>query len=517
MTSCSTMGPVAHRRRLRGTLCDVNDTSWIRLQASTRCLACAEITAVNAAVEALACAGCGAEFTLRQQLWESALEEAQRYADQLDANATTRRTFDAGGMTLSLAIAAVDATCPHCHTPWNSLPDRSCPSCATAVSVRAFGAGTLVGEDVHMLARERRELEPQTLSCGGCGAPLTAKGDTRKLVCDACTRETVVPDEIWRRLHAPRAVASWYLFAKGTRAAGLRADVRALDLAAGARVLYAIGSYGDTFNALLALDVDPLAIRWMVDLEAIGKAGPMGLCAWADELFAYRQSTRNIEVFDARTGAHLRTTTAPQQLISVAPDPDGTLVCQTMAGTLIRIDAHGLEQPLWPKRGVFAGLFGPRTMSKDATGQLGIGLDGELRSVVEDKLARVARTGELRWSTKVPDVNISIVTPVAAADGTTWAVFRTVGGSMTVEQLMAFTEARANGDEQSSSALVRVGPSGEDMTVVRRSGEDEFTALAVTAEGEVWLATGDGQLLRLAGDGELLWRQTAPGSDDWDE
>ncbi|PRP92845.1 hypothetical protein ENSA5_46770 [Enhygromyxa salina] len=490
----------------------MTDTTWVRLQASTRCLACTEVTAVNAAVDGLACVGCGAEFAIPEQLWDSALAEAREIAEQLDNNATTSRSFDAQGMTLNLAIAAVDATCPHCRQPWNALPERACPACATAVSVRAFAAGTLVGEDVHMLARERRELAPQTLSCSGCGAPLTAEGDTRKLECGACGRETVVPDEVWRRLHAPRAVASWYLYGGASRAPGLRGRLHAFDLAAGAGVVYAVGSHGDTPFALLALDTDPLGIRWMVDLESIGKARLMSLCAWADELFGYCEGLRTIEVFDAQTGAHLRTTTAPQPVINVAPDPDGTLVCQTMSGGRIRIDAEGREQPLWPKRGLFAGLFGARRLAEEAGGRLGVGLDGELRIVLGDKVGRVARSGEIRWSVPAPSVNVSIVTPVASPDGTTWAVFRTVGGTMSVEQMLAFTEAMVSGEEQSSSVLVRVGGDGEGMAAVRPSDQEEYTSLAVTAEGEVWLATGDGQLMRLDRDGQLLWRQ-APLED----
>lgn len=491
----------------------MQDATWIRIQASARCLACDEVTPVNAAVEGLSCVGCGAEFTVRDALWESALEEAQSYAEQLDTNATTSRTFDVQGVTLTLAIAAVDASCPHCQKAWNVLPDHACPACHTAVSVRAFARGSLVGEDRHMLAGERRELEPQTLSCSGCGAPLLADGDTRKLVCAACTRETVVPDEIWRRIHAPSAVATWYLFADGARAQGLRGQLRAFELAAGPGVVYLLGGYADTPSALLALEVEPLGIRWMVDLEVIGKAGLMGLCAWGDELFAYRQATRAIEVFDAHTGAHRRTTTAPAQIMDVAADPDGTLVCKTMTGSVIRFDAQGGEQPLWPKRGFFAGLFGGRRQTELASGRVGVGLDGELRTVSGASIGRVARNGEIRWTVDAQGVNVSIVAPTAAPDGTTWAVFRTVGGTMTVEDLLAFTEAMANGEEQSSSALIRVGAEGGSATVVRRSGQDEYTALAVTAEGEVWLATGDGQLMRLAPDGELLWRQAVADLD----
>jgi hypothetical protein len=53
----------------------------------------------------------------------SALAEARALADGLDANATTSRSFDAQGLTLTLAIAAVEASCPHCHVAWTEPPD----------------------------------------------------------------------------------------------------------------------------------------------------------------------------------------------------------------------------------------------------------------------------------------------------------------------------------------------------------------------------------------------------------
>lgn len=498
----------------------MEDTVWVKIQATCRCLACSEATAVNAAIERLACVGCGAEFGLREELWNNALSEARAYAADLDANATTKRDFHAGGMTLTLAIAAVDAVCPHCKAPWHELPEGSCPKCGTEVSVRSFAAGTLVGEDRHMLAGTRGEVEPQTLSCSGCGAPLTVDGSSRKITCQACTRETVAPDEIWRRVHAPRTVANWWLYGGGTRSAGLTARIRPQEMVGDSGVVYVLGWYGDTPWALFALEVQSLGIRWMVDLEQIGKEGLMHLvCSSAHgRLFAYKQMSTAIEVFDVKTGTHLQTIPAPQQITDLAPDPDGTIVCRTMVGELFRIDAQGQPQELWVKRGFFGRLFGGGGMvggpPKDSmrgleNGRLGIGLDGELRVISRRWIGRLARDGELRWSVEISGANVAIVAPVAAPDGTTFAVLRTVGGSMTIDQLAAFAEAMAEGVQQSSSVLVRIPPDGAQAIAVRHSGPEEFTSLAVTAQGELWLATGEGEVMRLSPQGELLWRQAA--------
>jgi outer membrane protein assembly factor BamB len=292
------------------------------------------------------------------------------------------------------------------------------------------------------------------------------------------------------------------------------------EMAGGSGVVYVLGWCGDTHCSLLALGVEPLGVRWMVDLEQIGKHGLMHLVysPTSGQLFAYKQMSRAIEVFDADTGAHLRTIQAPQQLTDLASSRDGTLVCRSMTGELIRFDAQGQTKELWAKRGLFGRLFGggatvegppQKRMRGLEDGRIGAGLDGELRVISQRWVGRLTRDGELRWSVEVPGANVAIVAPAATRDGTTFAVLRTVGGSMTLEQLAAFTEAIADGVEQSSSVLVRIPPDGGQAVVVRRSGSEEFTALAVTAEGELWLATGEGELIRLSPQGELLWRQAA--------
>jgi hypothetical protein len=490
---------------------------WIRLQAGARCLACSELTPVNAAVGRLACASCGASFTLRDELWRNMLEDAVAAARELDANATTSRSFDAQGVTLNLAITLVPPSCPHCEAVWGSVPDGSCPSCASEVSVRELGPGTLIAEDQHLLAAERRAPVPETLSCTGCGSPLSASGATRTLVCESCTRETVIPDEIWRRLHAPSSVANWWLVTEGAVEPGLRRRFRPSSLAAGTNRLYALATYGDTPFTLLAIQPAPLALRWMVDLDAAGHTQlAMGsVVLRGNELFAFYLLAKAIEVFDADTGRHLRTLEVPASLTDIAVDSDGSIVCVTVSAGVMRLDAGGRPLPLWSK-GWWARLFGGGGSARrmvESGGKLAVGHDGELRFVHANMIGRLGRGGERRWTVEVPNVNVAMVSPAAAADGTTWAVFRTVGGTMTAEQMLEHAAAMMAGHRQSASALIRVSPDGMRVDVVRRSGDDEYTSLAVTPEGEVWLSTGE-ELLRLAANGDLLWQQT--GSSELD-
>jgi hypothetical protein len=493
---------------------------WIRLQASARCRACGELTPANAAVERLDCTGCGASFTLRAELWENALAEVVDAVRELDANATTSKTFDAQGVTLSLAITASPPSCPQCDAVWAVVPKDGCPSCATEVSVRGFGPGTLVGEDRHLLGGERRAPVAESLSCPGCGSPMSTDGSSRKLACAGCSRETVIPDEIWRRLHAPSSVANWWLATAGSIAAGLRQQIRPFSLAADAGRVYVLGSYGDTPFALFAIDRRPFALAWMIDLDAAGFPDMLAmgtLMLRADELFAFHLLAKVIEVFDAKTGRHLRTLTMPGPLSEAAVDPDGSLICSIVAAAGVgRFDQQGHELSLW-STGFFARVFsggGSARRMVESGGKRGFGHDGELRCVGGNTIARIGRGGERRWSIDVSDVNVAGTNPAAAADGTTWVVFRTVGGAMTAEQILEHTTAMLSGVEQSASALVRVSADGSKVDVVRRSGGDEYTSLAVTPDGEVWVA-GHNQVLRLDANGELLWQQRDPHADEY--
>lgn len=466
---------------------------WISIQASASCPACGETTAVNAATERMRCTGCGATMPIAVALWEGALSDARATVEQIGSNVTTNRSFDAGGTELTIALCGEVARCPHCEAEWAETPGEGCPACGHDVLVRALGAHQLVGEDPGAVGGAIGERVAQTITCSGCGGALPATGEARGVTCGHCGRDTVVPDAVWRRIHAPSAVARWYLRAEGVAAKPVAIRVHGA-LAADDDRVYVLGQIDHAAPfSLIALDRRTRTPCWSVDLQRFG-IDMGGLTLRDGELVAWSLVQPETHAFDPATGRSLGTRpglSGPMR--RVAADPDGSLLVDGIKG-LQRVGADGQASALWPPAGCLGRLFDrrPRELSQHAFGH-----DGDLRGLYANRVLRLDPTGATRWSLDVSGVNVAIVPPAAARDGTTWVVFRTVGGTMTVEQML-------EPQSESTSALIRIDADGKRATVVRESGYEEFNALAVTPDGAVWVADLDGRLFHLDADGKLL-------------
>lgn len=469
---------------------------WVEVQATIRCRACGEASAVNGAVEALSCLSCGAALAISGELWPNALRDVWETASSLGANATTKREFEAASGKLTIALRATEAQCPHCEASLRE-PSTSCPSCHRGIAVRALAGFSVVAEDP---GGHAGATVPQTIHCAGCGAALVASGTSRTIACEHCSQENVVPDPVWRRIHAPQAVARWYLHREGALASQrVKVELHQGLVVDGAR-LYLGGKLDHVaIWSLIALDRRTGALAWSVDLERHGLQ-MIKLALWGDQVFAIGVPTGGVQVFEASSGRPLRRFDAPM-MAQIAPDPDGSVLVYDPTKPLKRLGPDGKEVPVWPPVGFLKGMFGgggPKTLS----GEIAIGHDGDLRVAWAGHVDRRDRSGKVRWSVTVPNVNTAHGAPAAASDGTTWAVFRTAGGTMTVDQVQASMESMLAGTAN-LSVLVRISADGQDVRVVRQSGMMEFTDLAVAPDGEVWVAA-EGTVFHLDARGELI-------------
>jgi hypothetical protein len=471
---------------------------WVELQATIRCRACGEASAVNGAVQSLPCLSCGAALTLSSELWPNALRDVCETATSLGHNATTKSELEAGSGKLTVSLRAANAQCPHCEAAWDR-PSTSCPSCQHAVTMRSIGDFTLVAEDPGLLGGAA--TVPQTISCSGCGAALVASGASRAVRCEHCNQESVVPDPVWRRIHAPRSVARWYVFREGTLARKqIKVEIHE-GLVADAARLYLGGKHDDNvIFGLIALDRRTGELAWSIDLEKHGLQ-MVKLAIRGTEVFAIGHPTGGIVVFDTATGRELRRFDA-SMMTQIAPDPDGTVLVFPATQPLHRLGPKGEQVPLWPSAGFLKGLFGgggPKSLS----GEIGMGHDGELRvASMGGQVERRERSGKLRWSIKIPKVHNPSCAPCASSDGTTWAVYGTGGGAMTAEEILPSMEAMMKGTAN-LSVLVRISADGQDVRVVRNSGMKELRNLAVAPDGEVWVEA-DGMMFHLDARGELI-------------
>lgn len=483
----------------------------VRVQGSVRCGTCSESFPLNAAVREIPCQACGAEVELQDALWRGILEEAVSSAAELEPNASVTARYTQHETEIRLQLARVAPSCPHCKAGWpHEIEDGfHCPKCREEIPVRpppvaVDGLLALIAEDRALTGAGDDAPRTATLSCDTCAAPLTADGSARKLTCEACGVEQVLSDEIWRRLHAPTLVASWYLKVQATGAAeGLTGRLWPQALAVDPQGrLYIAGGYGETEYCVLAVDLDPVRIAWMTDLADIRPDNLAKLVvAPRGRLALYEEGEDRVDWFDAQTGAHLGQFRAPGQLLSLAAQVDGTFVAVLHPDNrLARFDVEGNEVPLWPPSGILGRLFGGGAtapgsppvarMNTAWNSAIAMGWDGDLRIVVPGYVGRIARDGRLVWSTACEGLEFPApgCVPGSAKDGTTYAL------------------VCQSPNQQLKTVLLRLDPNGRAPTVIARHRDSMFTALAVMSTGEVWVADPQ-EIRRLDRDGNLLWRK----------
>jgi len=77
---------------------------------------------------------------------------------------------------------------------------------------------------------------------------------------------------------------------------------------------------------------------------------------------------------------------------------------------------------------------------------------------------------------------------------------------MTIEDVMAMTERLARDEPENSSMVLNISAEGKKVTQFRGAGPEEYSALAITPAGEIWLGRSTGELEIVNSEGKLLWQ-----------
>ena len=482
---------------------------WVSLQATVQCAACQHSTAANAAVDTLHCDGCGAELTIHPQLWQSSLQSAIETGLELDANGVHEVQHQQGGSRLSLRIARVPPECPHCQgdiSDTRPSTDLDCPHCAVPISVRSLPdvQGQLVGEDRALLAGQQREdSSPERVSCPSCGTSVLVDGSSRSPACSACDGQLVIPDEVWRRVHAPGSVAAWFLYTEHEPAETFQGYLYFMALTVGPNdVLYAQGTHNDG-ERIFAFDTKKRQLLWSKPWEDVG--GQARVVLVGDTLWVHDDQRAQLLALDPTTGKkrskiHVEGTHGIQTVIDGG---DGTLLLTLYPETgLSRVSTTGEPRELWPPVGFFARLFGsngyvhsapvarPARLAQNTAFLVARPRGGAHLISTGDgvQLGTVSPDGSLLRSVSLPLV-ICDGRAAAAPDGTVHILGGRSGASVWVrvrdqqvdELLVAAHENASGGGPPILSGVLAVGP-----------------------DGDVWLADG-GKLTRYDGDGRLKW------------
>ncbi len=482
---------------------------WVGIQASVECGACGEKTAANAAVGSLCCGSCGADLSIHPDLWASSLQTAAEDGPTMDVGAVRDMQHHQGGATLFLRMSRQGAKCAHCSADLSDTrpagDSTTCPGCATELSVRTMGGvpGLLVGEDRSLVRGEARsDVAPEQVACPGCGSPVGVDGSERAPKCPSCDSALVVPDEVWRRVHAPGSVSTWYVFSDHEGSEAFDGDLAFSALEVGADgVVYGIG-YHDGDERVFAFDTQRRQLLWATPCSNYGDCD---LLLTDGVLWARDTDQSTLRGLDPATGADCASISfdGVRGVVGLAAGGDGTLVaCLYPDMQLVRVAADGSERPLWPPAGFFARWFGsngyvhtapvarPTKLAQGIT-KLVHRPGGGLHVIAAGggvSLGTVGKTGDLEQSTTLPVVSFDN-SAGAAPDGTVHVVGLRSEGCVWL---------RVRGDtvdEIREVAHTDVGESGVGLV---------SSTLAVGPDGDVWF--GDvGGLERFDADGKLKW------------
>lgn len=454
----------------------------LTLQCTASCRACGHATTpINGALTETPCRKCGAVLNLPASLWAAALEGIAYAAGDLAEQASGHETFTAQGATLRVAFHRVQPQCPHCESSWPRVPAGeawACPHCQTAISLRAdpFASGeaiTLIAEDLGV-----ESVEGVVLHCRGCGSPLDP-GSQRRTQCRACMSDNVVPDSIYRRLNAPDLAARWMVRLAQSEGPHPLMGVGAHHLALGGDgILYIVGTTSHLDFALLAFDPRARTLLWTVDLQACDIwPYPIPIGDGRVALVAELQS----KVWFAHKGGLAPGFDFGELILDATLHAGDLVLCVHPLRSLVRVGLDGSKRDMWPRVGFFARLFGgggarvagERPRSRPLAiwpGRLGVGHDGGLRMVWGSSVIRYLSDGELVWSKPIPEALVSIQAPVAAQDGTTYAVV-------------------AVGQEAMRLRLIRISPDGSQVATILDA--DHIVGPACEPDGRVWVMAGN--------------------------
>jgi len=450
---------------------------------------------------------------------------------------------------------------PQCNKP---LPDSlfdagfagqtefQCPACATAVPVRqAPDWFRTVHPTVRLLVSEqfaggeRQEgTESIPFHCNHCGGSLAVDGAARQVHCQYCGNQSLIPDEIWSRLHPANEVSAWYVVLDMGNGVGLLPQ----------RLATMTGVAGGRDNQLVVAFLPHTSNRY-----SIAKVDGDGRMLWVYhgipvEMGIYLfvsphdgtvfvltpddTSRATIYVLHPDTGEVVRKLKAGDLLgedlyffdsnsNAFALDLDGTFVIKRewpdggSRRSLRRFDAEGNQVDLWPQaevkstKGFFSFLSKKITAPKkpgklDKHDQVRIGWDGHLYVFSPDhwKLTWCDREGNLVGETSLRhDVIGDVIDFGVTENGTAYFLFKD-----------AVDDA-----EEHYNHIARLLPGGEpEIWVGPLAKQNSYfigwhvTRLSVSPSGLVHVSSdGDDDRMRtIDADGVQVWRPPATRRED---
>lgn len=346
----------------------MTDYAAIALELSLTC-ACGTSVALNGVVPRATCDLCGRAFDLPAPVWARLLEDPLVSGASMSENEQRDLPFESPVGLVRRVVRRQTATCLGCGAPFGAaeLARAGCPGwlfcarCNHRAPVRAIDAvapgARFVAEDEDLLAgRAMTSSEAVTLPCGQCSAPLDLRGGTRSVRCSYCGASSLVPDNVWARLHPVRPVRRFYAFVAAA-APGAADDELPSYENADDGIVDAQGNLYFVFDGEEVVSVDPsFRIRWRRH-DVKGDR----LAIVAGRLVVLREGAKRLRTLDLARGEDAAPFSPPPGLDTMVGDADGTAIAVLgalgSARMLVRLDPNGAQIPLFDPVPQSAGFF----------------------------------------------------------------------------------------------------------------------------------------------------------------
>ncbi|NLH47873.1 MAG: hypothetical protein GX444_04630 [Myxococcales bacterium] len=546
----------------------------IALEIKTDCTNCGEQLAVNALVPRIVCHRCNVANEFSPELWNSLLEDMFEEVPGLKPDEGSDSTMILGSRQFAVRYGRQQPRVPQTKKPL----DLKAVLAAAGQGFIAVDGGTgrisvrrvpadyadflgnvvcLVGEDFNLLPGAAAApattatppaasgATPVTLHCYNCGAPFAVDGQERDITCEHCGTTTIIPDEVWKKLHSTQPASRWYLVynEKADRifdAAGLALEWDDLgDLLIDENdFLYLVCTLEGSETTVVASLAPDLTVRWVqrdvpVPFENDDSVRARLALAADDRLWLHQNGRNTIHVLSRRDGrladkisfskdrqkSSPRLT--PKRWKSVIQDRDGSLLAYYGVDDIeypnilngpVRCSPEGEELAVWgtgkAKRPNFLVRFFKQSLGTVAVAfsevgnkpdrlydmdvQIYLAGDGSYVFVSYTRLARFQRDGRKVYYREIPECN-NLTRIHLDADGTAYFV--------------------------SDEKVVRLSPDGERLETLskltwRGGFLGEETLLARGKNGTLYLF-GDDQRARVIGpDGKPVFISRKSRDDD---
>lgn len=183
----------------------------------TSCSKCGAALPLSRPEQSVTCGHCLAEVPVDDEVWRRGVGDLPQRLHTFSVGGSERWQFDRPGLRVQWLRGRGGPPCEACGEATSLRGDAlACAACGKTRPVQQ--APRWLAEQNANVHGVVADAEPPpaasgalALSCVNCGGSLSADGSSRVVPCEYCNSNNVLPDDVWRMFHPPRALRRFWL------------------------------------------------------------------------------------------------------------------------------------------------------------------------------------------------------------------------------------------------------------------------------------------------------------------